>query len=169
MMTQETNSKNDYTDGAKEGGVTGASGSRENRTPGKPRVGLLLIAVALFAAAIFMLNVSLGTYTRGLASLNYKMVDATVDQVVEHFDPFGISREVMMNYSFNGQSISAPAPVPSGRVLKHGEKTVVFCDANNPKEIVLEQIIDYDVVTVMGAFGFFALSFAVWIGMKTRK
>lgn len=159
MMTQETNSLSNQSGDAAD----------HPKPASSPRIGLAIIAAILFVISIFMLNISASTYFRGLASLSYKMIDASVYEVVEHFDPMGISKEVTMAYNVDGQEIKAPAMVPSGRLLKRGEKTVVFCDVKNPHQIVLEQVIDYDVVTVMGAFGLFALSFAVLLAVKARK
>ena len=128
----------------------------------------VLIASVLILIGAYMLSVSGTIYFRGVAALNYKMIDGTVSGIEEFFDPFGLRKEASMSYVVAGKTITANAPIPEGRVLKKGEATVVFCDVTNPKNIVLYQEIDYDMVTVMGAFGLFALSFGTLVAFKSK-
>ena len=130
---------------------------------------LSLISALLLAVSLYMISVALITYGKGLASLQYKMYDARVEKIEEHFDAIGIRKEAVMSFKVDGSEKSATMPVPFGRVMKRGEQTVVYCDPADTKEAVLSQEVDYDVVIVMGAFGFFILSFGIFIGIKSRK
>lgn len=128
-----------------------------------------LVSGILLCLAFYMIWVSISTYIRGIAGTQFKMIDATVADLEQHFDPFGLRKEARMSYKVEGKEFSSVVPIPQGRVVKKGEQTVVFCNPQNPVDALLSNEIDYDLVTVMGAFGFFALSFGVLIATKSIK
>ncbi len=132
----------------------------------KPGIKRLIAALILILASAFMLKTAVSTYISGFATLSYKMADGRVQEIEEHYDALGIRKEVLLNYQINGKELQARGNLPAGRVMKPGELTAVYYNADNPAEIALSKEIDYDMVTVMGAFGLFVLSFGGFILLR---
>src|SRR5262249_35260008 len=134
-----------------------------------PRANKLLLgltACLLLSVSSLMLYHSLGSYFKGLAAASYKMTDATVEKLEEHFDPFGIRKEVQLVFQVDKQEKHALVELPADRVMKKGELTVLFYDPANPANAVLSQQIDYDSIQVFGAFGLFAFCFGALLASK---
>lgn len=163
MIEQEENQTQEPSEAASETAAELPSGKKELD------LRLAVISSILLLISSVMIFICISTYAKGLAAQQYKMYDANVAEIVEHFDPIGIRKEAVMRFWIKGAEKTAQVPVPLGRVLKKGELTVVFCDPEAPEVAVLTQEIDYDTVIVVGAFGFFLLSFGVLVASKVRK
>lgn len=134
--------------------------------PGKGNILLILVATSLLLVSLAMLFHSINTYRKGILALQYKMADATVVKVEEHFEPLGISREVQLHFQVKGQEQRAVVAMPADRVMKKGELSAIFYDENNPENAALTKDIDYDSIIVMGAFGLFLFCFGALLASK---
>lgn len=142
------------------------------RKPGKCKsVRLMPVAIAVILIVISSTAIinGISIYVRGIQSLGYKMTDAKVVRIVEHFDAFAIRKEALMSYKASGKEREGSAPVPSGRVMKRGEETVVFLDPANPNNIVLNQEVDYDWVIVLCGYGLFVFCFGAFILFRSLR
>jgi hypothetical protein len=99
-------------------------------------------------------------------ALQYKMGDATVSSIEEHYDPFGIRKEVHLNFVVDGKQQNCVVEMPASRVMKKGELTAIYYDRSRPENAVLSTDIDYDSIIVYGAFGLFIFCFGAWMASR---
>lgn len=143
-----------------------SSQESESNAASKKRLAAAIAIVLLAISSTAIFN-GLSIYVRGLRSLSFKMTDAKVVKVIEHFDAFGIRKEALLSYKVGAETKESAAPVPAGRVMKRGEETVVYQDPANPETIVLNQEVDYDWVIVLCGYGLFVFCFGAFILYRT--
>lgn len=145
------------------------TGEKENKNAKRLNIRLLLLSLVILVFSSPMFFSSVADYSRAIKALEYKQSDAVVDEVRETYESFGIKKEVILHFWINGQKNLVTCPLPSNRVMKRGELTVLFYNKSNPAEAVLSREIDYDPIIVNGAFGLFGVCLAVFMVKKSLR
>lgn len=125
-----------------------------------------LTGLVLFAVAASLLFQSIGTYIDGLSALQYKSVTARVNTVNTLFNAFDQTKVGSVEFTLDGKQQKSEVVVPPDRIVKANELVQVYYDKNNPNKATLTQEVDYDSTIVKGAFGLFALCFAILLLRK---
>lgn len=126
----------------------------------------LIIGVVLMAVACILLFQSIATYIDGLSTLQYKSVNARVGTVNTTFNAFDQSKICSVSFSLDNREYKTDVNVPPERIVKVNELVQLYYDSNNPNKASLTQEVDYDSTIVKGAFGLFALCFAILLLFK---
>ncbi len=159
-LTAPSMGQNDNADRSEQA-VNQTQSQKQERNPLRFATGLVLLAVA--CSLLFQ---SISTYVDGLAALQYKAVTGRVNAVNTVFNAFDQTKSCTVAFSLDGKSYKTEVAIPPDRIVKTNEQVQLYYDSSNPNKAALVQEVDYDNTIVKGAFGLFALCFAVLLLFK---